>query len=114
MTAMLAAYVLDSYRRLTSGCSLVGQPEPKEVLAAMFMGLMYSKEENVIKGAQCVIHHYAQLHPTDFSEFRCEFSKVKAANLEGGGDMFTAQEVEELRGSMRAAVQAMMDLGILE
>ncbi|KAF8324414.1 uncharacterized protein EI90DRAFT_3019552 [Cantharellus anzutake] len=85
MTAMLVAYVLDSYRWLTSGCSLVGQPEPKEVLAVMFMALMYSKEKEVVQGAWC------------------EFNKVQAANLQGGGDMFTAQEVELLCGSMKAA-----------
>ncbi|KAF8313937.1 uncharacterized protein EI90DRAFT_3136308 [Cantharellus anzutake] len=114
MTAMLEAYVLDSHRRLTSGCSLVGQPEPKEVLAAMFMALVYSKETEVDRGARCVIHHYARLHPEDFSQFRREFSKVRAANLQDGGDMFTAEDVESLRGSMKAAVQAMMDEGILE
>ncbi|KAF8312309.1 uncharacterized protein EI90DRAFT_3023138 [Cantharellus anzutake] len=55
-----------------------------------------------------------RLHPEDFSQFRREFSKVRAANLQDGGDMFTAKDVESLRGSMKAAVQAMMDEGILK
>ena len=111
VSTMLSAYVSGSHRHLISNNSLIGNPPPKEVFSAMFMALMFPtavKDQSVVLRAQSIIRHYVKLYEWEYEEFRLEFNRVKAANL--SDDTFNDQEVAELRGSMKAAVQNMASL----
>jgi hypothetical protein len=103
MSAILAAFVRDSHRRILMRLPLMGDPQPIEVFGLGFMTLMFSDSPDTSQAAQSIIRHFSELHPGTFEHFREGFQRVSAANLSDNG----SQDVAELRHNMMEAVKAM-------
>jgi hypothetical protein len=108
MSAILAACVWDMQNCTRKGHPLIGNPQPSEVFAVMFMALMFSPTQETAQAARSVIRHFSERHAQAYQLFRQGFQRVQAANLVNDGSQdVTKRDVAKLRHKMMQAVEAM-------